>query len=502
MTLRRLVITGASGFLGRHVLEVVKDHFEVFALARRSQRESSAPVHPNIHWYQVDIGDKEPLDAVFQEIIDTGGAEVVLHLAAHYDFTGDEHPEYWRTNIEGLRNVLECVKVLHVRRFVFASSVAACNFPPAGTALTESSAPDGEHIYAKTKRIGEAMLAEYEASVPSCIIRFGAMFSDWCEYPPQFVFMNTWLSKAWNARILAGKGMSAIPYLHVRDAVTFIAKLLQRYQILGPGEVLIASCSGSVTHAQLFEAATHAYFGRKRRPFFMPKPLCRVGLYGMDWAGRALGQRPFERPWMGKYIDLQLTVQAEHTYERLGWQPNPRLEILRRMPFLVENLKADPLEWNRKNRAAMKEPRLRRNLLVHRLLERHEHEILTALMSSLRGEAAPRWFVGHRRFSPDDIEWFLRQVLRHLLNAVRARDKALFMAHCRDLAERRFKQGFTAQEVCDALATIDQACLKALSADPEAAGLDQTLHDTVTMTVQLGIDEVQEVYEVMGGRTF
>ena len=502
MELRRLVITGTSGFLGRHLLDAIKDRFEIFCIARRSQRESGAPVHPNIHWFQVDIGDREALDAIFQEIADTGGAELVLHLAAHYDFTGEDHPEYWRTNVNGLRNVLECSAGLRIRGFFFASSLAACNFPPPGGALTEDSPPDGDHIYAKTKRIGEEMLWEYINAVPSVIIRFGAMFSDWCEYAPQFVFMNTWLTRVWNARILGGKGQSAIPYLHVRDAVAFIIRLLDRYPIMKPCEVLLASNSGSVTHAQLFEAATSTFFGREVRPVFMPKLLSRIGLYGMDWLGRALGQRPFERPWMGKYIDLKLTADCSHTYERLGWTPNPRLDILRRMPFLIEHLKTDPLEWNRRNRAAMKEPHLRPNLRVHRLLERHEQEILETLLANLRGQDAPRWFVGHRRFSPEDIDWFLRQVLRHLIGAVRVRDKTLFMAHCRDLAERRFKQGFTAQEVCDALATIDQTCVQILGRDPEAKDLDQALRDCITMTVNLGIDEVQDVYEVLGGRGY
>ena len=65
----------------------------------------------------------------------------VIHLAAYYDFTGLEHPEYMRTNVTGLRNVLDLSAGLSLRRFIFASSLAACEFPPDGRALTESSLP-------------------------------------------------------------------------------------------------------------------------------------------------------------------------------------------------------------------------------------------------------------------------------------------------------------------------------------------------------------------------
>ena len=35
-----IVITGASGFVGRHLLDFVKDYFTVFAIARRSASEA------------------------------------------------------------------------------------------------------------------------------------------------------------------------------------------------------------------------------------------------------------------------------------------------------------------------------------------------------------------------------------------------------------------------------------------------------------------------------
>ena len=42
-----------------------------------------------------------------------------------------------------------------------------------------------------------------------------------------------------------------------------------------------------------------------------------------------VGQRPFERPWMVRYIDLGLPVDASRTRQRLEWEPRERLHILR-----------------------------------------------------------------------------------------------------------------------------------------------------------------------------
>jgi hypothetical protein len=45
------------------------------------------------------------------------------------------------------------------------------------------------------------------------------------------------------------------------------------------------------------------------------------------------------------------------------------------------------------------------------------------------------------------LDWRFVVVLRHLLNSVRTGEKAIFTAYCRDLAEKRFTQGFAVDEV-------------------------------------------------------
>ena len=499
MALPSLIVTGSSGFIGRHLLDALKERHRIFGLARRSQVRCGAPVHDNIIWHQVDIGERGPLTAAFRSIREAGGADTVIHLAAHYDFTGDDNPEYWRTNVDGLRNVLEECVDLGVKRFVFASSVAACQFPLPGGALNEESPPDGEHIYALTKRLGEEMLAEYDGLLRTVIVRFAALFSDWCEYPPLYFFLETWLGQAWNARILGGKGLSAVPYLHVRDATRFLSLLVNRLDRFGQREVLQCSPSGAIGHLELFDLANLASRGYRRKPVLMPHLLCRLGVWGRDLSGRLLGDRPFERPWMVRYIDRALTVDASRTHERLGWAPRDRLLVERRIPFMVEHMKTDPLEWHRRNRAALKEVHLRSNLRIYRLLEKHQDWIGRELIKRLRAPEAARFFPSYQRVSGDIMEWRGTVIIRHLMNSVRTRDKGIFMAYCRDLAQRRFGEGFLAEEVCSAVEILGSICLRRLLDDPEGQGLDHDLDDHITTTVRFGCDQILETFEELLG---
>jgi len=499
MELPTIVVTGASGFVGRHLLEVLKGSYKIFAIARRSQRQCGAPIHPNILWHRVDIGDIEPLSALFKRIQDGGGAELFIHLAAYYDFSGVEHPEYMRTNVTGLRNILELCKPLGLKRFIFASSTAACKFPPSGKVIDETNSPDGEHIYAKTKKIGEEMLKEYEDDVPSCIVRFAALFSDWCEYPPLYMFLGSWLSDTWTSNVLGGKGQSAIPYLHIQDVVAFLKRVLERIDDLDNREVLVASPDGSISHLRLFESATLAYYGHRKKPFLLPKFLCRPGIWARRFFGHFSGHRPFENPWMCHYIDLQMNMDAGRTRERLDWRPKARLDVMRRIPFMVENYRAEPAEWHHRNTAALKVLPLMLHLKVHSLLRAHEREIEKEYAATVFGHEGDDRFAGYRNLPASEQQWFRKQLLVQLMNAIRTRDKSLFRAYCQDLAEHRFEQGFSVRDVCDTLVVMNNICVKNLREDPKVKELRPTvLRDYITMVIQFGIDEVQEVFENWG----
>ncbi len=499
MSLPLIVLTGASGFIGRRLLEQLKERYRIFALARRSQIRCGAPIHHNITWQLVDIVDQRRLQRALAEAQHAGPIDHLIHLAAHYDFTGEEHPEYWRTNVDGLRNVLEEASRMDLKRFIFASSTAACQFPPSGAAIDESSPPDGEHIYAITKRLGERMLAEYDTTVPSCIVRFAALFSDWCEYPPLYFFFCAWLSDAWNRRILGGKGLSAIPYLHVRDAAACLARILEKNDVIDQREVFNVSGDGATSHRDLFEATLTAYTDEAVQPIFMPKPVCVLGVHAMNLLGRVLGSMPFERPWMMKYLDQSLTVDSRRTRKRLGWAPRERLEILRRIPFILEHLKTDPELWHQRNRAALKEVKVRPNLIIHRLLERHREAMRAEFTKTIMAGRNRQPFARYQATDREVLAWRHKVIMRQLLSSIRVCEKGIFMDYCRDLAEKRHAEGFSVDEVCRAMEVLSDICVRTLEHDPEGALLGAEVHRRVVMTIRFGCDQILETYEDLAG---
>ncbi|MCO6473019.1 MAG: NAD(P)-dependent oxidoreductase, partial [Melioribacteraceae bacterium] len=362
---RTVLITGATGFVGRHFLDNIKDEYKVYALARRSRIVTHIPYHKNVQWLQCDIANKSRLNEVKKFLVEHGGIDYIFHLAAYYDFTYKDNPEYDRTNVEGTKNILELAKDLDVKRFVFISSLAACEFPQEGEVITEKSPPDATFAYARSKKIGEELTQEYSNYFPCTIIRLAAVFSDWCEYAPLYKFLTTWLSKKLESRILAGKGESAVPYLHINDLITLFRIIIKEADNLSRFGIYSASPNGSVSHKELFKIATTYYYGKSLKPVHLPKPLIYPALFLRNILSHLTSDEHFERFWMIKYVDKKLTVDSTHTQIALRWQPTPRNHITRRLLFLLEKMKSHPDEWRLKNEAAMKKVARRTNFIIY-----------------------------------------------------------------------------------------------------------------------------------------
>jgi nucleoside-diphosphate-sugar epimerase len=489
-----IFITGASGFIGRHLLDELKNEYRIFAIARRSQYECNAPIHPNIAWIRVNIVDRQGMAKAFREAMTAGGIDFLLHLAAYYEFSGENSPEYITTNVDGTRNILELAKDCDIKLFVFASSVAACSFPKKNEYVDELSAADGDHYYARSKCLGEEMVKEYSKKINSCIVRFGAVYSDWCEYPPLYIFLNTWLGKSWRARILAGKGMSAIPYIHIRDILSFFRQLLLNKHRLVPAETVLACTRGSTSHLDLFTSASRYFFGKPLKPIFMPKLMCGFGLYAMNLFGRMINKQPFERPWMRRYIDKKLNIDNTKTNSQIGWMPNTRYLIENRIPYLIERLKSEPYAWQMRNLAALRRATARTDFNIYTALSDVEDRIIDKLFKSMADDEGMTQFPHMRLVDKVDLNWFIKLVYRLILSSVHTGNKLLVQNYFDISSYNRFQLGYSAEEIVYLLRKLNTVIVDYLKIIEDLKPFHKDFYDYITLPFEFAIDEIEQQY--------
>jgi len=496
-TLPGIIITGASGFIGSHFVEQNANRYRMFCLARRSQREAGIAKHENIRWTQVDIGDFSNLQDVVESINQYGGADYILHLAGYYDFTMVDHPQYEQTNVVGTRNVLKLAQYLNIKRFIFASSLAACKFTSdPNHILDEQSPPDATYPYARSKRKAEEMIRNYSTMFPCSILRFAAVYSDWCEYPPLFVFLSTWLSEKWNARILGGKGESSITYIHIIDLIKMIQNILDQSDMLPQLGTYVASPSGTVTHNELYEAATKYFYGRSKRAVRMPKIIALPGIIARTVLGNLLGEKPFERPWMMRYIDKKLVVNSRQTNESLSWETSPRNDILRRLLFMIENMKNHYVDWTVKNETAMNRITTRFNIKAYEVMLRHRDFIINKMVDHVYSKQNGEEYQHYRDMDKITLKWYLMMLYQLISTSIKVGDRILIRKYIQAIALRRYKTGFPAGEVVRFLTDFERIIISELLIDPEAQETREQLFTAINISIQLSIDEIEESFEL------
>jgi nucleoside-diphosphate-sugar epimerase len=158
----RVLVTGASGFLGRALVAALTGAgYRVRAAVRRRAELFAAGVEVVVHPDLAETFDWSPLLA---------DVDAVAHLAgiAH---AGGGIPEdaYERINHRATADLAAAARRADVKRFVFVSSIRAQSGPTAATVLTERDEPRPTDAYGRSKLAAEA--AVRAAGVPHTILR-------------------------------------------------------------------------------------------------------------------------------------------------------------------------------------------------------------------------------------------------------------------------------------------------------------------------------------------
>lgn len=491
-----ILVTGASGLVGGQFINAVKNDFFVYAIARRCQIDTDVPMHDNIHWLYCDIGDAQRVAHLFADIASETAIDYLFHFAGYYDFTNKESPEYRRTNIDGIRHVLENAEQLRLKRFIFSSSIAVTNFTAPDIMITEQSPPDAEHPYARSKREAEQLVTEFSKRFPCTIARLAAIYSDWCEYGPLYILLNTWMADTWRSRYIAGGGTTAIPYLHVQELNRFFIQIMRKHHTLGDLDVLLASPNGCVSHNDLYAAVTR-YASRPHRPRHIPLWLSTLGVLGMQTLGMLSGKPSFERVWMMRYVDRTMNINAAATHRRLEWVPKPRVHVTRRLLFLIERMKNNPIVWNQKNLVMARRMVFEHSgLKIYNAMQDLKIKIITEHIAYLR-EGKSEKYPHYSRLNTHELHKRVELIWLILEASLRLGDRLQILTYAKHIAQERFDEGFLFEELTGALKHMAYCIESSLNNYPPIEDLRSRIHNEIVLTMQIILDEIEDVYDTL-----
>lgn len=313
MSERHYFVTGAAGFVGRHLCQHLRQAgHRVSGLARRPDAALEAL------GVCVVQGDLAKIGA-WQEHL--AGVDYVIHCAAQASFKGGR--DYVAVNVTGTRALLDAIRQAApgLRRFVFVSTIGAIDRArgdACAAPLTENSPAHPSSEYGKSKWRAEQDIRT--AGLPFSIVRPAMVVGADMRQDSHFaVFVRAARQGSLLAR-LAWPGEFSV--VHVDD--------------------LVAALDLCTTHP----AAANRTFFCAGAPLSLRDCFATVQPGGtrlpLEWAGAMATQAPWLFPFQLKALLRPALTASDAALRELGWQPrHTALEALRDV-ISRESARLDP----------------------------------------------------------------------------------------------------------------------------------------------------------------
>ena len=254
-----LALTGATGFIGQHLLrELPKRGYRLRVLLRRPT--------PVPTWAaSAVIGDLARSQNMSEAL---AGVDAVIHSAGFAPaMSGVPEDDYRMVNTEATIGLARAARRAGAKRFVFLSSIRAQCGPTADTVLTEAIEPRPTDAYGKSKLAAERGLAELDI--------------DWVSLRAMLVY-GPGVSGNMAQLIRFARSPFPLPVgsFRARRSLLAVENLLAAIEavLAAPGTLrrpFIAADPQALTVAEMITAMRH---GLGRRPNVFPLPATLLGL--------------------------------------------------------------------------------------------------------------------------------------------------------------------------------------------------------------------------------
>ncbi|NHV98141.1 MAG: NAD-dependent epimerase/dehydratase family protein [Thaumarchaeota archaeon] len=326
----RILVTGASGFLGGHLVEeMVSKGYDVIGMVRKSSNTGFL----KSLGVQLRTGDLTVPESLSQA---TKNIDIVIHLAAYYTFFGKKDL-YRKINVEGTRMLLEAALTNGVKRFIYCSSTEAIG-PVRNPPADEDSPPNPSYEYGRSKLEAEKVVRSYCGSIEYSIIRPSGIYGPRNVNDVSYWFITAFAKNALPTRIIVGDGKNLIQFAHVKDVVQGFLLVLEKPEA-SKNQTYFISEDRAYTYLEVYKILA-ALCNREPPKIHVPPVVAKTLVMPVELFNRLRGKVDFT--WRISIVD-DLTSNRAYSVSKamrdLGFRPKYDLKT---------GLK-ETIEWYREN---------------------------------------------------------------------------------------------------------------------------------------------------------
>ncbi|WP_279246915.1 NAD-dependent epimerase/dehydratase family protein [Candidatus Litorirhabdus singularis] len=311
---RIVTVTGAVGFVGRHVVQRLLDdgRFAVRCLVRPDSDVSALQaMSAKLQFVAGDITVPDTLVDAFQ---DSWG---VINVAGYREFWSQDRDQFYALNERGARNVFEACLAAEVKKVLQVSTPLAFGLPD--TLPFNEETPAGPHAsdYARSKYQGDQVgwLLHREQGLPLTTVYLAAVIGAGDDKATMEV-----------GRMVEGKLPALVgadttyTYVYVRDAADAIFKALVKRNSVGQSYLIGNQRATTREYFTLIGQLAGVAVPKRNIPEAWLLPVAR----GMEWLARTTGKRPvLPIDVLKTTMAGSLLFDASRSIEALGMQYTP-----------------------------------------------------------------------------------------------------------------------------------------------------------------------------------
>jgi nucleoside-diphosphate-sugar epimerase len=345
-----VLITGASGNLGRSVAGVLAHDYQPVGLDLRGDDDGPTPV------LACDFTSDEAVARALQQFRERFGAQIasVIHLAAYFDFSGEDDPRYTTVNVEGTRRLLRALQGFECAQFVYASTMlvhAPCN---PGERIDEQQPIGPRWAYPRSKAAAEAVVKDERGPLHAVLLRLAGVYDEDTMVPTMAHQMARIHARDLQSHFYSGSMLVGQSMLHRDDMLDAFRRTVDRRAALPPLADILIGEADAIGYGALQDTLGTLLHGEEDwTTLRLPKALAAAGAWAQDKLEPVVpdavdgGEAPFVKPFMVVMADDHYALDIRRARQWLGWEPRHRLADV--LPRMVAALKKDPLAWYEKN---------------------------------------------------------------------------------------------------------------------------------------------------------
>ncbi len=342
-----VIVTGSSGLIGFPLTERLAKEFRVIGFDRQG------PPHPPpcAECMTVDLTSDESVRQAFAQVRRDYGERIasVIHLAAYYDFSGEDNQLYEDLTVQGTERLLRELQSFQVEQFIFSSTMLVHAPCQPGQRIDENWPVEPTWPYPESKVNSEELILTKRGNLPVVLLRIAGVYDDTCHSIPLAHQIQRIYERQLVSHVFPGHMAHGQSFLHLDDLLDVFVRLVQRRTQLPSALPLLVGEEDVVSYDELQHQFGRLIHGEEWETREIPKTLAEAGA----WIQGVMPfvEEPFIKPWMIDHADDHYALDTTRISTLLDWQPKRSLRDT--LPLMIRALRADPQAWYQEHKLAM-----------------------------------------------------------------------------------------------------------------------------------------------------